>query len=129
VPAADVERRASGSTRHPQIPSRGAVMSALGLALLRAARLLEVRLAHLEDRIAAGEEAAWPPYLEIIEIAAKLDRQLTPGSRGELLTTKQMAARLAVTPKTLLKRKARGEITPAQQAGRLIRWKGTEEVR
>jgi hypothetical protein len=58
---------------------------------------------------------------------AALLPHLTPGSRGELLTTKQMAERLGISPKTLLKRKATGEIRPALRLGArgraAIRWK------
>ena len=103
-------------------------MTSLGVALVRASRLVEARLASLEDRLAAGDETAWPDYLVTIEAAAKLDAQLVPGSHGELVSTREMAARIGIAPKTLLRRKAKGHVTPAMQAGRLIRWR-TEAVR
>jgi hypothetical protein len=53
---------------------------------------------------------------------------LAPERRGAYLTTAQMAERLNVSPKTLLKHKASGKIRPAVQQGKLIRWKGTEEL-
>jgi len=104
-------------------------MTPLASSLLRAAQLLEARLAVLEDRVRHGDEAAWAPYLEAVQGAAALEARLTPGSRGELLTTRAMAERLGITPKTLLKRKAKGQIRPAMQAGKLIRWRGSEAVR
>lgn len=52
-----------------------------------------------------------------------------PGGRGELLTTAQMAERLGIAPKTLLKHKAAGAVKPALQRGKLIRWKGDEAAR
>ena len=59
--------------------------------------------------------------------------QTAPGARGELLTTKGMAARLNVAPKTLLRWKAAGKVRPAQQLGQrgraAIRWRGDEVAR
>src|SRR5262245_32800062 len=52
-----------------------------------------------------------------------------PGVRGELLTTGQMAERLGIAPKTLLKHKAAGVVRPALQRGKLIRWRGDEATR
>jgi hypothetical protein len=101
-------------------------MMILAAPLLRAARLVEARLAQLEERIGQGDETAWPDYLATLETAAQFDKQLAPGAHGELLNTREMAERLGVTPKALLRRKANGRITPAQQAGKLIRWRGTE---
>jgi hypothetical protein len=51
---------------------------------------------------------------------------LAPGSRGELLTTQEMAKKLHLAPKTLLKRARRGEVRPALKRGKLIRWRGDE---
>jgi hypothetical protein len=104
-------------------------VTSLGVALVRASRLVEARLASLEERLAAGDEGAWADYLVTLEAAAKLDQQLQPGAHGEMVSTRAMAERLGITPKTLLRHKARGKVTPAMQAGRLIRWRGTEAVR
>ena len=97
--------------------------------LLRAAQLLQARLAVLEDRVRQGDEDAWAPYLEAVQGAAVLEARLTPGAHGELLTTRAMAERLGIASKTLLRRKAKGQIRPAMQAGKLIRWRGSEAVR
>jgi hypothetical protein len=97
-------------------------------ALERSARLLTERLAQLEHRLQAGDESAWTAYTETVKALALVVPNLAPERRGELLTTGEMARRLGVTPKTLLKRKARGQIRPALQAGKLIRWKGSETM-
>jgi hypothetical protein len=55
--------------------------------------------------------------------------QLAPGQHGELLTTAQMASRLGIAPKTLLKHKAAGSIRPALEKGKLVRWRGSEAIR
>jgi predicted site-specific integrase-resolvase len=54
---------------------------------------------------------------------------MSPGAGGELLTTAQMAERLGIKPKTLLRHKSNGAVRPALQRGKLIRWKGDEVVR
>jgi hypothetical protein len=42
------------------------------------------------------------------------------------LTTAEMARRMGIAPKTLLKHKALGKVRPAIQRGKLIRWRGDE---
>jgi hypothetical protein len=102
-------------------------------ALARAAQLLERRLVEFEARVCEGEEDTWPIYIATAVALAAVAAQSVPGSRGELLTTKQLAERLGISPKTLLKRKARGEVRPAMQLGRrgraAIRWRGDEVAR
>ena len=52
-------------------------------------------------------------------------RQTAPGAGGELLTTAQMAARLQIAPKTLLRRAKKGQLEPIRlgQRGRgALRW-------
>ena len=98
--------------------------------LSNSARLLEDRLAALGDRLRAGDEAAWTDFLVTANTLTAMLAQLTPGAAGELLTTKEMATRLGIAPKTLLKRKAKGQVRPPVQLGRrgraAIRWKGNE---
>ena len=94
-------------------------------ALQRAIAHLVERLEVLEAKLQAGEPL-WEEYRSTVATLVAALGQVSPGSNGELLSTREMAARLGVTPKTLLKRKAKGSITPAVRAGRLIRWKGTE---
>jgi len=99
------------------------------LALHRAAQRLAVRLELLESRLSDDDPMTWQEYRQTAATLAALRTQLPPGRGEELLTTAQMAERLNVTPKTLLKRKAKGHISPAVQEGKLIRWRGDERPR
>ena len=112
-----------GARRLPRPPPRGPPMTA-AILLSRGLQLLAARVAELEERVRAGEEAAWPSYLDALQALAALDRP----ERGAMLSTREMAERVGVTPKALLRRAARGEIVPALRAGKLIRWRGTEAV-
>jgi hypothetical protein len=98
-------------------------VAALSVALVRAARLLAARLEALEQRIREGDESAWPDFLTTVQASVELEARLTPGSHDELITTRELAARLSVSPKTILRRKKTGALTPAFAAGKLIRWK------
>lgn len=102
--------------------------SSLGIPspLDRARGLLTARLDQLEVRLRQGDEDAWDSYLATLTTLALVSSQAAPGAHGEMLTTAQMAARLGVKPKTLLKHKAAGAVKPALQRGKLIRWKGDE---
>ena len=99
----------------------------MSAALLIAAglRLLVARVADLEHRVTAGEESAWPPYLDALRTLAALDRP----ERGAMLTTREMAERLGLAPKTLLKHAKTGAIRPEVRRGKLVRWRGTEALR
>ena len=101
-------------------------------ALTRALPLLEARLVELEARVRQGEEAAWEPYLASLTALLTVTARTMPGAAGELLTTAQMAARVGISPKTLLRRKKAGQVKPIQlgQRGRAaIRWRGDEVAR
>lgn len=99
--------------------------AALEAVIERSARLLAGRLLVLESKLETGE-AAWREYREIAGTLALMAPHVTPARRGELLTTAQMAARLGLSSKTLLKHKAAGAIRPALQRGKLLRWRGDE---
>lgn len=99
------------------------------LLLQKAERLLVNRLEQLEARLLAGDEGAWPAYLEALKVLASLVPNLRPDAGGPMLTTAEMASRLGVAPKTLLRRKARGEIWPAVAQGKFLRWSGQENLR
>ena len=105
-------------------------MTPVSRVLKDACELLASRLQHLEERIRSADETAWPLFLDTAKVLAALLANVAPGSQGELLTTAQMAERLGISSKTLLKRKARGEIRPALTLGArgraAIRWKGDE---
>jgi hypothetical protein len=89
---------------------------------------LAARLAVLEAQLDAGEEAAWPAYLELLRTLSTLLPVLSP-AQHRLLTTAQLAARLGISPKTLRKRRALGLARPALQHGRLLRWRADQGLR
>ncbi len=95
------------------------------LRIDKAARLLAERLDVLEKRVQDGDEEAWTPYQEVVKTLTALLPHLGP-ERGAMLTTAEMAARLGVAPKTLLRHKAQRRITPAIAEGKLLRWRGNE---
>ena len=103
-------------------------MTALTFRLARAAQVLADRLEQLEKRLQDDDRGAWNEYATTATALAQVFAHVAPGRHGELLTTEQMAERLAISSKTLLKRKARGEIRPALQRGKLIRWRGDEAI-
>ena len=98
-------------------------------SLVRAAELLSARLDALENRLEADDLAAWSAYCEAARALAAVAHHLEPGARGELLSTRQMAERLGVAPKTLLRHVAGGVVKPALHRGKLIRWRGDEVPR
>jgi hypothetical protein len=101
--------------------------------LRRVTLLLEDRLATLEERLHDGDATAWADYLAVVTAYAHVVAQLAPDRFGEFLTTRAMAEKLNVSPRTLLKRKRKGALTPAVQLGKrgraAIRWRGTEAAR
>jgi hypothetical protein len=107
--------------------------SALALQLERAARRLGDRLAQLEERLQQDDADAWTPYLDTAQALAAVLPAIAPGSRGELLTTAEMAARLNIAPKTLLRRRKQGQVRAAVELGQrgraALRWRGDEVAR
>jgi hypothetical protein len=87
---------------------------------------LERRVDTLEQRVVAGDDSAWPELRETAIALAQVAGQAAPGMNGDFLTTAEMAERLSIAPKTLLKRARRGEIRPALKKGKLLRWRGDE---
>jgi hypothetical protein len=91
--------------------------------LVRAAPLLEKRLGDLEGRIRDGDESCWPEYLATVQALAAALAHTAPGAGGALLTTAQMAARLQISPKALLRRKKELEPIRLGKRGRAaLRW-------
>ncbi len=76
----------------------------------------------MEAALDGGDEAAWSQYLSTVGALTATLTQLGPRG-GDLLTTAEMAARMGISAKTLLKHKARGIVRPALQRGKLIRWR------
>jgi hypothetical protein len=108
------------SLRHQGIEGR----KPLSRALVRLASRLEA----LEHRLDVGEDV-WLEYATLAAHLATVLAQAAPGGQGRLLTTREMAELVGVTPKSLLRAKAKGRVKPAHQLGRLIRWKGSEVAR
>jgi hypothetical protein len=98
--------------------------------LARATQLLEARLVELEAKVREGaDDPTWQAFSHTAMALAQISAQVAPGSQGELLTTREMAERLGLAPKTLLKHAAAGTVRPAVRKGKLIRWKGDEVPR
>lgn len=90
----------------------------------RSARMLSRRVEVLEDRLHhhdGADEGIWKAYVEAVAALVAVLGAVT--GEPTYLTTKQLADRLQVTSKTVLRRKKRGQLTPALVAGKLIRWK------
>ncbi len=100
-------------------------MTPARLALVAAEARLVARLQQLDAKLAAGDESAWSDYCQTAAALATVAPQTVPGADGAMLTTAEMAERLGITPKTLLRRAKRGAATPVRlgQRGRAaVRW-------
>jgi predicted DNA-binding transcriptional regulator AlpA len=97
----------------------------LALALVTAQSLLLDRAEVLAARIKAGDDV-WAEYLAALQGLVAVAGQLAPEASGRMLTTAELAERLGVSSKTILRRKAKGELTPAVQLGErgraALRW-------
>lgn len=91
-------------------------------------RRLEARLLELDGRLDA-DATAWPDYLATVNAMVSVLIQLRPEAGGGLLTTEQLAERLGVTSKTLLRHAKAGAVKPAMRKGKLIRWRADEVAR
>jgi hypothetical protein len=76
----------------------------------------------LRGRVEAGDLTAGPVLCQAVLALSEIQRATAPEASGRLLTTAELADKIGVSPKTLLKRKAKGEIRPLLQKGKLIRW-------
>ena len=95
-------------------------------ALKRSSLLLLARLETLEPRVQAGDEYAWSLYLETAKTLALLLPHTEPGAHGQLMTTEEMADRLGVSSKTLLKWRKAGKVQAQQNGARgraALRWR------
>ncbi len=98
------------------------------LLLRKAEALLANRLEDLETQLQAGEEGLWSEFLQVTATLTNLRLALTPEHGGSLLTTAEMASRLGVSSKTLLRHKKEKRIQPAVKNGKLLRWSGQERL-
>ena len=95
----------------------------LALVLAHAERRLLERVDELGRRLDAGEHV-WPDYLAALTAL----QALIPPERRPLETTKELAERYAVTPKTIRKWSARGKLRAervhlGKNGTGAIRWK------
>ena len=96
-------------------------------------RRIEITLAQLETHLQDDETAVWTEFREVAVALSAILPNIAPGRNGELLTTAQMAEKLGISSKTLLKRRRAGKVQPALQLGRrgvaALRWSGSEVPR
>ena len=96
-------------------------MTPAALALAHAERRLVARCQVLAERIDSGEDV-WSEYAAAV-IALN---HLSPAERRPLVTTKEMAERLSVTPKTVRKLGRAGKLEGERYGKRgtgAIRWR------
>jgi DNA-binding transcriptional MerR regulator len=89
-------------------------MNRAALALERAVQLLAERLAQLEAQIRTGDDV-WPLYVTTAQTLGALLPAVRAATPEPLLTTRQLADRLGVTPRTIRKLKREGRLQPVQQ--------------
>jgi excisionase family DNA binding protein len=97
------------------------------LALRRAEVQLTARLEKLEARLRDDDAAAWGAYCAAAAALAALAPVLVPGADGRLLTTREMADRLGVSTRTLLRQRKSGKMAALQLGDRgraALRWAG-----
>ncbi len=94
------------------------------LALARGEARLLARLAELEGQL-EGADAPWLEYAQLLATLAAVAPATAPGSLGELITTRQLAERVGLTPKTVLRRMKQQGVEPIRFAKRgpgALRW-------
>jgi hypothetical protein len=100
-------------------------IDAVALTLAGAERRLLGRIQQLERRLEETAEAElWTSWIEAIVALAQLARDRAASKRqGEsLMTTAELAQRLNVSSKTVLRARKAGAFTPVLARGRVIRW-------
>src|SRR5262249_6144062 len=94
--------------------------------LQAAAHRLATRALILAGHLDAGDESDWAGYISLISVLTLIVGAVEPERRGQALTTEEMAARLGITSKSLLRMTGEKRITPNIRAGRFLRWSGLE---
>jgi hypothetical protein len=95
------------------------------LTLERAEQRLVAEIQRLEARLdASGGDGLWTAYLVAVLALAQLARHRAQADHESeaLMTTAELAQRLNVSPKTVLRARKAGVLTPALARGRVIRW-------
>jgi AraC-like DNA-binding protein len=89
------------------------------------ARLIE-RLAQLNTELdVTGDRQTWLEYAQLLAALAAIAPATMPGSLGELITTQQLAERVGLSPKTVLRRMKQQGVEPVRFAKRgpgALRW-------
>jgi hypothetical protein len=93
----------------------------LALALQRAQRKLLEQLERLESQVDAADAETRREFREVAVALARLAEAAE--QRGDLMTSAELAQRLGVSTRTVRRRKQKGELTPALQSGRIVRWR------
>ena len=102
--------------------ARAQALTTSQVLLDRAYRRLAMRVGALEAEL-EDSPAMWPAYIDAVRALAAVVPLLSTIAATEMLTTRQMADRLGIKPKALLRHKKSGAIRPAVQIGKLIRWR------
>jgi excisionase family DNA binding protein len=84
------------------------------------------RLVARVEELLAADLIVWTELYAAVQALAAIAPRV---SEGEMLTTAEMARRLGLSVKTLLKHTSKKRIAPAVHAGKLIRWRGDEVPR
>jgi helix-turn-helix protein len=95
------------------------------LAIARAEARLVERLEQLEAKLDAGDEPSWSAFCEAAATLAAIVPVIQPGASGELLTTRQLADRLPLSPRTIRRKAKAGELAPIRIGARgrgELRW-------
>ena len=98
------------------------------VALGKAEPFLIKRLGQLQERLQADDEGAWGDFLAVVQALVALTQATQPENGAPMLTTQEMASRLGVASKTLLRHKKNGKIQPALAKGKPLRWSGLERL-
>jgi len=88
--------------------------------------LLAKRISDLTLRVELGDADCWRPLSEALLAYQALQVIGQPERQGRPLTTKEMAVRLGVKPKSLRRMVQQHRIRPAVKVGRTMRWSGQE---
>ncbi len=97
--------------------------------LERARDLLTKRLGKIEPTLNHDDPFSreWDAFLDTATALAELTRATSPEAAGRLLTTRELAAKFQVDPKTILRHRKAGLLTPVAspkvgRKGAALRW-------
>ena len=88
--------------------------------------LLARRLEQLTHAVEQGDARALARVERTVVAIESLGRLALPERRGALLTVTEMAERLGIRQKSLLRMVSEGRVRPAERAGRYVRFRGDE---